>query len=203
MVSILELAGRGSSGLTTRGLRFISLEDSSIIQRLPLVFSVPRSPALPALGSRVRGGVSWPRNGAGGAVGGSGAEGVAARAQGGGGSGRGETGAADKGSGGGGLDDIDFAVFRFTLGLSWLDDRDIPKVVGTLLGVALLTNHMLTPQPQLPAQTVSECVGVLLVLVSLLLPFIDRKLQRSKTHLSLHLLLLLLLPVPQAPFPPL
>ncbi|CAI7840521.1 unnamed protein product [Closterium sp. NIES-53] len=167
-----------SSSSISLSLSLRTAEDSRNVRSLRSSRN-PRSPLVPH-GSPARGGSCWSRIGAELAVGARGPEGVSARAaQGGGGGGSGGSDADEKRSGGGGLDDLDFAVFRFTLGIPWLDDRDIPRVVGTLLGVALLTNHMLTPQPQLPAQTVSECVGVLLIVVSLLLPLIDRKLQVS------------------------
>ncbi len=41
-----------------------------------------------------------------------------------------------------GRDDLDFAVFRFTLGIPGFDDDSIPRVVG-ILGLLLLSaNHL-------------------------------------------------------------
>jgi hypothetical protein len=56
------------------------------------------------------------------------------------------------GTGGLGDDDIDVAVFRFTLGIPGFDDRLIPRVVGVALGVMLLVNHVAGAQPTPDAQ---------------------------------------------------
>lgn len=41
-----------------------------------------------------------------------------------------------------GQDDVDFAVFRFTLGIPGFDDDLIPRVVGVLGAVLLTANHL-------------------------------------------------------------
>lgn len=41
-----------------------------------------------------------------------------------------------------GQDDLDFAVFRFTLGIPGFDDDLIPRVVGVLGAVLLTANHL-------------------------------------------------------------
>jgi hypothetical protein len=55
-------------------------------------------------------------------------------------------------AGGMGDEDIDVAVFRFTLGIPGFDDRLIPRVVGLVLGGMILVNHVLGAQPTPEAQ---------------------------------------------------
>lgn len=50
-------------------------------------------------------------------------------------------------AGGMGDEDIDVAVFRFTLGIPGFDDRFIPRVVGLALAAALAINNLLGAQP--------------------------------------------------------
>lgn len=50
-------------------------------------------------------------------------------------------------SGGMGDDDIDVAVFRFTLGIPGFDDRFLPRVVGLVIASALAINNVLGAQP--------------------------------------------------------
>jgi hypothetical protein len=59
------------------------------------------------------------------------------------------------GGGGGGLDDgeeLDVAVFRFTLGIPGFDDRLIPRFVGGAAAALLAVNHILSAQPVPEAQ---------------------------------------------------
>lgn len=58
-------------------------------------------------------------------------------------------------AGGLGDDDIDVAVFRFTLGIPGFDDRFIPRVVGLALGALLVVNHVLGADPTPEAQVSS------------------------------------------------
>lgn len=55
-------------------------------------------------------------------------------------------------SGGLGDEDLDVAVFRFTLGIPGFDDRLIPRVVGVVLGAFLFANHLAGAQPTPDAQ---------------------------------------------------
>ena len=55
-------------------------------------------------------------------------------------------------AGGLGDDDIDVAVFRFTLGIPGFDDRNIPRVVGLVMAAALAINHLASPEPVPDAQ---------------------------------------------------
>ncbi len=55
-------------------------------------------------------------------------------------------------TGGLGDEDIDVAVFRFTLGIPGFEDRLIPRVVGVAIGALLAINHVLGAQPTPDAQ---------------------------------------------------
>lgn len=55
-------------------------------------------------------------------------------------------------AGGLGDEDVDVAVFRFTLGIPGFEDRMIPRVVGLAIGGLLLLNHVLGAQPTPEAQ---------------------------------------------------
>jgi hypothetical protein len=55
-------------------------------------------------------------------------------------------------AGGIGDEDIDVAVFRFTLGIPGFDDRLVPRVVGLSLGMLLVINHVLGAEPTPDAQ---------------------------------------------------
>lgn len=54
--------------------------------------------------------------------------------------------------GGMGDDELDVAVFRFTLGIPGFDDRNIPRVVGLAMAAALAANHLASPSPVPEAQ---------------------------------------------------
>lgn len=55
-------------------------------------------------------------------------------------------------TGGLGDEDIDVAVFRFTLGIPGFEDRLIPRVVGVAIGALLAINHVVGAQPTPDAQ---------------------------------------------------
>jgi hypothetical protein len=58
-------------------------------------------------------------------------------------------------TGGGGLGDeeMDMAVFRFTLGIPGFEDRQIPRVVGAVGALLVVVNHfLLAAQPAPPPQ---------------------------------------------------
>jgi len=75
------------------------------------------------------------------------------------------------GGGGGGLDDaneLDVAVFRFTLGIPGFDDRLIPRFVGGAAAALLAVNHVVAAQPVPDAQVCGcgcGCVRVRVVWV--------------------------------------
>lgn len=53
-----------------------------------------------------------------------------------------------------GDDELDVAVFRFTLGIPGFDDSNIPRVVGTVVAAAVAINHVISygSNPAPPAQ---------------------------------------------------
>ncbi|KAG2422693.1 hypothetical protein HXX76_015857 [Chlamydomonas incerta] len=81
--------------------------------------------------------------------------------------------------GGLGDDDIDVAVFRFTLGIPGFDDRFIPRVVGFAIGALLVVNHVLGAEPTPEAQVRSEWLGVLLASLCVLVPDIEERLREA------------------------
>ncbi|KAG2426849.1 hypothetical protein HYH02_014702 [Chlamydomonas schloesseri] len=81
--------------------------------------------------------------------------------------------------GGLGDDDIDVAVFRFTLGIPGFDDRLIPRVVGFAIGALLVLNHVLGADPTPDAQTRSEWLGALLAALCVLVPDIEERLREA------------------------
>lgn len=57
---------------------------------------------------------------------------------------------------GGGMDDLDVAVFRFTLGIPGFDDALIPRVVGVVGALLLVLNHFLSDSSPTDAQVRSN-----------------------------------------------
>jgi hypothetical protein len=76
-------------------------------------------------------------------------------------------------------DDLDVAVFRFTLGIPGFDDALVPRVVGAAGAVLLAINHFLglssstTPDAQLRA----EVIGLFLATVAIFTPAIETRLR--------------------------
>ncbi|GIL66602.1 hypothetical protein Vafri_20089 [Volvox africanus] len=87
--------------------------------------------------------------------------------------------ANSSGRGGLGDEDIDVAVFRFTLGIPGFDDRLIPRVVGTALGALLVVNHLAGVQPTPDAQLRSEWLGTLLATLCFFVPDIEERLREA------------------------
>ena len=88
--------------------------------------------------------------------------------------------AASSGGGGGGLgdgDELDVAVFRFTLGIPGFDDRLVPRVVGIAAGAALAANRLLGAQPVPDAQARAELLGALLAALLLVTPELEERLR--------------------------
>lgn len=50
-------------------------------------------------------------------------------------------------TGGIGDDEVDVAVFRFTLGIPGFEDRLVPRIVGAVGGLLLFINHVLGADP--------------------------------------------------------
>ncbi len=63
--------------------------------------------------------------------------------------------------GGLGDEDLDIAVFRFTLGIPGFDDRYVPQVVGLAIAALVALNHILGAQPVPSAQVGEEKEGLL------------------------------------------
>jgi len=55
-------------------------------------------------------------------------------------------------AGGLGDEEVDVAVFRFTLGIPGFDDSNIPRVVGAAVAALVAVNHALGANPAPPAQ---------------------------------------------------
>ncbi|PNH01502.1 hypothetical protein TSOC_012610, partial [Tetrabaena socialis] len=81
--------------------------------------------------------------------------------------------------GGMGDEDLDVAVFRFTLGIPGFDDRLIPRVVGCAIGALLVLNNVLGAQPTPDAQARAEWLCALLAALCLLVPDIEERLREA------------------------
>lgn len=79
-----------------------------------------------------------------------------------------------------GDDDMELAVFRFTLGIPGFDDALIPRVVGILGGALLLLNHIMSVQPVSGAQTRVEVLGAALAAIAIASPSLQRRLDELK-----------------------
>jgi hypothetical protein len=55
-------------------------------------------------------------------------------------------------AGGLGDEELDVAVFRFTLGIPGFDDSNIPRVIGAAVAALVAINHVLGGDPAPPAQ---------------------------------------------------
>ena len=66
-------------------------------------------------------------------------------------------------------------MFRFTLGNDEVD-RQVPRIVGSLGGVLLVVNHLLSPSPT-EAQARTEAIGAVLAAVCAAAPAIDARLK--------------------------
>eukprot|EP00897_Mesotaenium_endlicherianum_P005183 jgi/Mesen1/4693/ME000241S03737 len=86
-----------------------------------------------------------------------------------------------EGDGTGEQRDLDFAIFRFTLGIPGFDDSDLPRVLGISFGILLALNHIASPHPVLDAQLRAEAVGLLLAAVAIVLPAIGRRLKGGRS----------------------
>ncbi|MEW5308917.1 MAG: hypothetical protein WDW38_000837 [Sanguina aurantia] len=81
--------------------------------------------------------------------------------------------------GGVGDDDIDVAVFRFTLGIPGFDDRLIPRYVGAVLGLLIVVNNLLGAQPPPEAQVRAEFINVTLAALCVVVPEIEVRLREA------------------------
>lgn len=81
-----------------------------------------------------------------------------------------------------GDDDIELAVFRFTLGIPGFDDSLIPRVVGLLGSFLILINHILSPQPVSDPQTRTEAIGAFLSAVAIAAPTLQKRLEELQPN---------------------
>eukprot|EP00227_Mantoniella_beaufortii_P010768 CAMPEP_0197576934 /NCGR_PEP_ID=MMETSP1326-20131121/1751_1 /TAXON_ID=1155430 /ORGANISM="Genus nov. species nov., Strain RCC2288" /LENGTH=220 /DNA_ID=CAMNT_0043139917 /DNA_START=48 /DNA_END=707 /DNA_ORIENTATION=- len=77
------------------------------------------------------------------------------------------------------VQDDEFAIFRFTLGIPGFDDEDIPRVVGLIGASLLIANHLASKSPP-EAQARTELVGALLSAACVATPAIGRRLMEKK-----------------------
>ena len=76
-----------------------------------------------------------------------------------------------------GGEDLEVAVFRFTLGIPGFDDALIPRVVGALGAALLVANHAFGGQPPPDAQVRAEALGLALSAVAFAAPTIEQRLR--------------------------
>eukprot|EP00887_Chlorella_sp_A99_P000104 scaffold16.g104.t1 len=74
-------------------------------------------------------------------------------------------------------DDLDVAVFRFTLGIPGFDDALIPRVAGAVGAALLLANHLLSEGPPSDAQLRTEVLGALLAAVCIAAPGLEQRIK--------------------------
>ncbi|GAB4817808.1 hypothetical protein N2152v2_004854 [Parachlorella kessleri] len=80
----------------------------------------------------------------------------------------------------GGLDDLDVAVFRFTLGIPGFDDALIPRVVGAVGAALLVANHVFAGSQPSGAQVRAEVLGALLAAVGLVTPTLEQLMKEAQ-----------------------
>ena len=73
-------------------------------------------------------------------------------------------------------EDVDVAVFRFTLGIPGFDDKYVPRVIGAVGLLLLAVNHALGATPPPSAQTASEVVGGALATLCVVVPLVEDRL---------------------------
>lgn len=76
-------------------------------------------------------------------------------------------------------DDVELAVFRFTLGIPGFDDALIPRVVGLVGAFVLLLNHVLTGEEVSQSQSFTEVLGLILAGVGIAAPDLQKTIEES------------------------
>ena len=76
-------------------------------------------------------------------------------------------------------DDVELAVFRFTLGIPGFDDALIPRVVGLVGSFMLLLNHALSGEGVGQAQSFTEVLGLLLAGVGIAAPDLQKRIEEA------------------------
>eukprot|EP00879_Flechtneria_rotunda_P006168 GHRR01006485.1.p1 GENE.GHRR01006485.1~~GHRR01006485.1.p1 ORF type:complete len:331 (+),score=129.47 GHRR01006485.1:317-1309(+) len=75
-------------------------------------------------------------------------------------------------------DEVDVAVFRFTLGIPGFDDSNTPKVVGAVVAALVAANHVLGADPAPPAQMRAEFLDITLAALCFVVPEIEARLRQ-------------------------
>ncbi|KAF8065478.1 CCB2 [Scenedesmus sp. PABB004] len=78
-----------------------------------------------------------------------------------------------------GDEELDVAVFRFTLGIPGFDDANIPRVVGAAVAALVAVNHALGADPAPPAQVRAEFLDVLLAVLCFAAPELEARLREA------------------------
>ena len=76
-------------------------------------------------------------------------------------------------------ENVELAVFRFTLGIPGFDDSLIPRVVGILGAGVLLLNHLSSNGTAGPSQLVTETLGMILAGVGAAAPSLQKIIEES------------------------
>lgn len=79
-----------------------------------------------------------------------------------------------------GDENMDVAVFRFTLGIPGFEDRLIPRVVGGIGAALLGINHIISAQPYPPPQGRAELLVGALALILAVVPEIEERLREAQ-----------------------
>eukprot|EP01026_Neomeris_dumetosa_P073478 TRINITY_DN7565_c0_g1_i7.p1 TRINITY_DN7565_c0_g1~~TRINITY_DN7565_c0_g1_i7.p1 ORF type:complete len:295 (-),score=38.42 TRINITY_DN7565_c0_g1_i7:125-1009(-) len=76
-----------------------------------------------------------------------------------------------------GDEDVDVAVFRFTLGIPGFEDRFIPRVIGTIILTLMLINHFFSGDYVDGAQIRTEVIVSVLAVMCIIAPSLEERLQ--------------------------
>jgi hypothetical protein len=76
-------------------------------------------------------------------------------------------------------EDVELAVFRFTLGIPGFDDSLIPRVVGVLVAGVLLLNHLSSSGTAGQPQVVTEALGMILAAIGVTAPTLQKVIEES------------------------
>jgi hypothetical protein len=74
-------------------------------------------------------------------------------------------------------DEVELAVFRFTLGIPGFDDALIPRVVGILVGMLIVVNRALSAEYVSDSQILTEILGMVLAGMGIAAPTLQRRLE--------------------------
>jgi len=74
-------------------------------------------------------------------------------------------------------DEVELAVFRFTLGIPGFDDALIPRVVGILVGILLVANRALSAEYVSDSQVLTEILGMILAGMGIAAPTLQKRLE--------------------------